>query len=249
VLVLTVAEFNAAVNRHYRRVILLLRILFLVLVAIWITFRYFLDPDEWLSVHIHPEFPTWLVDLWGLFAVAFVVFLLAAWPLNRLARRDQRLTCPHCDRCLLRSYWRFVATGNCLYCQREILTAPLPEKVPPLTRAQAKALAARKWRVIGIPIFEFALIAFICSCVESVCFALVEEGWVRDVVFECLTVVASISMLVWVMRGKNRWFVNCPRCGNPDVPSSVVQVERCRACGQPLIAELTVGVAPVPPRA
>jgi hypothetical protein len=240
--VLTTAEFRVATNRHLRREVWLTRFILLLIIAC-ITFRWIVDLDKWLLAHIHPAFPTWLAEPYALYGEAIIVLIFASWLSNRLAHRDPRLVCPRCTRGLLRSWCHIIGTGKCPFCQTEILDAPEQQKPTPLTRAEAEALAAREWRVSRDFFLGIAILCLVVAPVGFACDALHELGSLANVVsicIVCLMAVAFFGWINWIVIRSFRllWtFTRCPRCGCYHNPLSVVKLERCYRCSQPLIAE------------
>jgi hypothetical protein len=252
--VLTVAEFNVATNRHLRRVLWVFRAICVLIIAVLIIFRYFLDPDEWFEANIHPDFPSWLVK-WPGMVVLCALLLVIAWSLNRIARCDPRLVCPHCHRGLFRARLRVVATCKCPRCGCEMLTDPEPSRAATLARTDVEELRA-KYRS------EIRRISF--GCLIAYLFLLVTAGGCvflscsESIPEEIIACIAEVAMVAWFARmgwllicvfRLMRMGVHCARCRFLNEPNHATQFGRCGSCSQPLIAEPTIGVATPGPRA
>ena len=247
---LSVSEFNAAAERHLRRVMRVLLLLIGLPLGLAITFMWFVDP----RAHIHPKCPAWLVPC-GLIGVCIVILLVAAWPLNRWARRDSRLVCPHCGRGLFRARCRVAGTRRCPRCAWDILIDPEDPRPAPLNREKAEALAARFRCALRTIILFFVGVVLILVTVGIGCDALVATGWMNHDVSEGIAVVMTVLLgSGWGWCGIQVFrlpstFVHCPRCRYDHLPGQALQLGCCRACGQSLIAgPSTVGVAEESPR-
>lgn len=240
---LPVHEFYEAYDRYYRRARWVFHPLLLV-AMLWpplILNNLFRNPDGWLPALLRPHLPSSLISLAGIAvwvvlaapAVAFVFWLFA-----RLARRDSRLVCPHCERGLARAFPRVVATRACPGCEREILVDPFPAEPVPLSRQEAETRAnrwqrARRWGTCELGVFMFAIGGFM---------ALTDEGVIPEGDVAATTLIGgSLAWVVWwIVRGERRrrsQQIPCPRCGASQEPTFVAKFGRCSWCSQPLVAD------------
>jgi hypothetical protein len=248
---LTVAEFNAAADRHLWRVMRWFGLpLFVLMLGIGVTIHWVVDPVPWLRAHVHPGFPAALVDPLAVIAVIFPFCLVAVWPIHALAWRDRRLVCPHCRRGLYRSYRRVIATRKCPRCSREILTDPDRRRRPKLTREEVDAGAAR-CRRIGYGFFLGLLLAFpIAIGLIAGANYLMKSALISKTLANCALVaglLVFVAGMVWACIQGFRLletFIWCPRCGERNEFGAVKKFGGCCHCSQPLIrSQRAVGAA------
>jgi hypothetical protein len=56
---------------------------------------------------------------------SMIILFSGLWIVERWAKRDARITCPHCGKLLVGMRYLVVATRNCGYCGRRVLGEPI----------------------------------------------------------------------------------------------------------------------------
>ncbi len=233
---LTVREFSTAADRHWRRCVWVLRVLFAPLVVLLLVSHF------WF-----PQLGSSWLDVLGLFALPLGLLLLAAAPLNMAARRDPRLVCPHCGKGLFRSRFRVFATRKCPRCDRELLDEADPPEPPGMTQ-EVERLAVRHRQLHRAFFLLLGFMFLVATPVGLGCDALVAAGWMSHFVAECIAVVMIVSMfalMIWGAAGVVRCryaFIECRQCRWVHTPGRLLKTGCCANCNRPMVA-LPGGVA------
>jgi hypothetical protein len=238
--VLTISEFNAAAERHDRRVKWVQGVYPVVCVCgLLVAFG---GPVARL-------FPPW-INTPNLIVALVLVGLVTALPLRAWARRDSRLVCPHCSKGLFGSRIRVVATRKCPRCDRVVVVDPEPSLTPSLKREEVEEKVAtqrkKMWRVMrGLFLWTPAALALLTG-IGFGTEALENAGVISKPVSKCvmiLLMIGLIALLGWLLwlaitifpRKSN--LIKCPRCDDHQHPDFVQQFGRCSQCSQQLVAD------------
>jgi hypothetical protein len=232
---LTVGEFNAAADRHHRRLGRVLILIVSFFLGVVLTFTFLIDLTVLLPVHVQP----WHALL-GLWVACIAGIFAAVWAIDRSARRDPRLVCPHCDRGLFRARCRVAGTRKCPRCAQEILIDPDDPRSAPLTPEEAETRAVRfRWILFRFVPLMFVVSVVLYFPVATWLDALVEGGWISPTASESIFNGIRLSLVLWAVIQLYRLsctLISCPRCRYVDTPRVAVKHGRCQACGQTLVA-------------
>lgn len=250
---LTVREFNEAVRGHLHQTLALpIAAWILVFVSAWFVLPQFsariASGLSWIG-------PDWLANTLAAFLALILIFvgpasvvLLIDWVRNLRTRPDPRLSCPHCEKWLVRPWGRVVATKHCPRCSREILTDPDRPQPAPLTRKEVEALAARVRRSALV----FVGLLVVVSVGTGLGFwaeHLQDAGVLSELPALCVMGAGALAVVAFLVRSIIQdartpcRLVTCPRCTGRTHPEFVLKFGHCAECSQPLIAEPAGGVA------
>jgi hypothetical protein len=171
-----------------------------------------------------------------------VVF--AMW--RRRARRDGRLTCPHCAEFLVPFRRWLKKTRRCGRCGRPALQGAAP--VVPKPRAALEAAADRARRALPLRVGCYLAVGLILAVLIVWMFRQMQVypysplRWVGGpLLFE----VVCLSLLWPVMRrARPDPMLTCPHCGTAFSGGQLPRRDRCRNCHLPVIADEPAGPPP-----
>jgi hypothetical protein len=242
--VLTVPEFNAAHDRHLRRVQWLFLVFLACLLNAWM---WDFDSVVWVHTHIDESIPSWAVRV-GVYTTPITLLFPVGLLLVRWAHRDPRLCCPLCDKGLVRHRFKVVVTRHCPRCNREILTDPDRQLAPTITRIEVESLARRNLRRNLTSILGLALGCAVGAGLGLGAERLKDMGWLSETVAICITaggVLAFFALMTYsvicVIR-QLRERITCPRCHARLYPEMAAKWGGCGWCGQRMIADPPAGM-------
>jgi hypothetical protein len=121
---LSIQEFNAATSAYTKRFLVVSALTVLTMFACLAAAAAYRDPLRVFYTRLFSE-PV-AEALMGLApAPALIVLVAGLWLGERRAKRDARLSCPHCGKNLAGMRHLVVATRNCGYCGKRVLAEPV----------------------------------------------------------------------------------------------------------------------------